>query len=170
MEAQTEQTTAPTPTSILKDLGVTFSFKEIRRRSLENKIDKQWPAAHFEVTLVIKGRTWVTEYSMGGGHFKRCRTLAGEIKPTKDVRAERIDHPIVAAGEGPTLADVFYSLMSDGDSGNETFEDFCLNCGYDTDSRTAEAMWRECVNTSIKLRGSFSANELETLREAFQDY
>jgi hypothetical protein len=53
----------------------------------------------------------------------------------------------------PEEMDVLYCLYSDAQMGNETFEDFCGNCGYDTDSRQALETYLACQSTGHKLRG-----------------
>ena len=56
-----------------------------------------------------------------------------------------------ACGE-PDAADVLSCLLSDVSAGEQSFEDFCGDMGYDPDSRTAEATWRACAETAPKLR------------------
>jgi hypothetical protein len=41
-------------------------------------------------------------------------------------------------------ADVIHSLAMDAHYGRESFEDFCGELGYDTDSRKAYRMWEAC--------------------------
>lgn len=67
---------------------------------------------------------------------------------------------------GPTLADVLYSVLSDGDSGGWDFEGFCAEFGYDEDSRRAHAAWQACRATADHLTRMFSDAELEALRLA----
>lgn len=52
----------------------------------------------------------------------------------------------------PTAADVFSSLMSDAVAGALSFQDFCLDLGYDEDSRSAYATWEACKRTERDLR------------------
>lgn len=51
----------------------------------------------------------------------------------------------------PTLEGVMESLFLDAESGNDSFEDFCSNFGYDTDSRNAEKIWNACQKTKKEL-------------------
>ena len=53
----------------------------------------------------------------------------------------------------PQYLDVLNCLYSDMQLGQETFQDFCDNCGYDTDSRKSLKMYLECQKTANKLRG-----------------
>lgn len=57
----------------------------------------------------------------------------------------------------PTAADVLACLLSDatvddGEGNPRPFEDWADDYGFDTDSRKAEATWRQCVEQTAKLR------------------
>lgn len=43
-----------------------------------------------------------------------------------------------------TAADVLHSVASDAQYGRESFEDFCSELDYDTDSLKAYATWEQC--------------------------
>lgn len=70
----------------------------------------------------------------------------------------------------PTAASVLYCLFSDASLGEQTFDDFCSNLGYDTDSRKAFDSYLECQAMHSKLRGFFSYEEREHLEELLEDY
>lgn len=63
----------------------------------------------------------------------------------------------------PQAADVMACLVSDTQHGHESFEEFCGNLGYDTDSRKAEKMWRACQRTGDQLYRLFGADYNEAL-------
>lgn len=50
------------------------------------------------------------------------------------------------------LKDAFYCFVSDSVSGKSSFEDFCSEFGYESDSRTAEKIWRSCGRSYDKLK------------------
>jgi hypothetical protein len=52
----------------------------------------------------------------------------------------------------PTAADVLSSLALDARAGDQSFEEFCGDYGYDPDSRTAERTWKACARTAPRLR------------------
>lgn len=53
----------------------------------------------------------------------------------------------------PTVANVLSCLMSDASSGESgSFEAFCSEFGYDTDSRRAEATYRACQESAEAMR------------------
>lgn len=51
-----------------------------------------------------------------------------------------------------TAADVLNSLMTDAEAGNQSFENFCSDFGYDEDSRQAYATWKACKAIGPKVR------------------
>lgn len=67
-----------------------------------------------------------------------------------------------AITEDPTAHDVLDCLLSDASAGEQTFEDFASEFGYDEDSRSALETWRACSRMASKLR--------RFLGDAFVDY
>ena len=95
--------------------------------------DKPWPHFLWNVTLLYKARSFKTEFKCGLGHVGKNRLYHTVPKP-------------------PTVADVLSSLCSDAQSADRTtFEDWCSEFGYDTDSRRAEKIYHLCVETNAKL-------------------
>lgn len=64
----------------------------------------------------------------------------------------------VAKPAEPQLGDLLACLASDARLGDETFDDFCADLGYDTDSRKAEASWRQCRVDRDRLHAFFGAD------------
>jgi hypothetical protein len=52
----------------------------------------------------------------------------------------------------------------------QTFEDWCSDYGYDSDSRKAESIWKSCDEIGRNLARAFTAQELEELREAVSNH
>lgn len=69
-----------------------------------------------------------------------------------------------AAGE-PEKDQVLYALASDAENGLQTFEDFCDDLGYDSDSRRAYAIWEACRENGRRLAEIFTTDERDLLRE-----
>lgn len=68
----------------------------------------------------------------------------------------------------PTVDDVLASLISDASAADETFEDWCESYGYDTDSRKAEATYRDCAAARpqlLRLLGDDYAAFVEAARD-----
>ena len=72
----------------------------------------------------------------------------------------------------PDVHDVLHSLLSDGSAwfDAQSFEDWAGDFGYDSDSRKAEAVYRECLETGRKLTSALGAERVAELRSVFQDY
>lgn len=48
------------------------------------------------------------------------------------------------------LLNAFYCFVSDALAGVDSFENFCSEFGYDTDSRNAEKIWKACKRSTDK--------------------
>lgn len=69
----------------------------------------------------------------------------------------------------PTAASVLYCLLSDADAIEyPTFEEWAGNYGYD--SRSAEKIYRACIESGLKLRRVIGDDCMAELREMLQDY
>lgn len=80
------------------------------------KRDEWQKSAHdYRCTLRYQGRQYSFDYWMGQAH--------------KDE---------------PSVEMVLDSLLSDASAGDQDFEEFCSEFGYDEDSREAERTWKAC--------------------------
>lgn len=158
--------------SVAAQLGLTMKVVFVPFSQSRSKGEKS-PSLNWLVTLAKGGREFLTtDYMAGCGHCPSHQQRA-TVDTDKAVRFEcengksaRNALPIL-----PDLADVLYSLVSDADvidAGG--FEDWASNYGYDTDSRKAEATYRDCLEAALKLRGAIGDEGLRQLREALQDY
>ena len=82
-----------------------------------------------------------TKYEFGG------RPIYGNYKPNVDRRQ-------------PSAGSVLMCLEYNNPG---TFEEFCDEYGYDTDSRKAEKIWRACIDQYLALSAMYSPDELEAL-------
>lgn len=98
--------------------------------------DWQQQANDWRITLVYQGRRFSLDFWQGTG-----------IK------------------EEPTAEGVLDCLLSDAQAGNESFEGWCSNFGYDTDSRKAEKTYKACIKTAKRLR-KLLGSDYETFAEA----
>ena len=70
----------------------------------------------------------------------------------------------------PTLREVLWSLCMDANViDSPSFEDWASDCGYDEDSRKAEAVYNACIAIAIKLRAMIGDSTIEQLNEAMRD-
>lgn len=140
----------------------------------------------FDVTIKHNGRTFTTGYTKGAAHriWKKkipyytkdsCWTkyykpgekinIFFKINPDTIKEFKALTEPIP-----PTIEDVLYCLLADAScvQYGQTFEEFCSELGYDTDSRKAEKIFNVCRDVwaaLIRLGADF-----EKLNKLFQDY
>jgi len=67
-------------------------------------------------------------------------------------------------GERPTPYDVLTCVSSDSNV-YDSFEDFCGEFGYDTDSRKAEGTWKKVKKFADRINAFFTETELEEFQE-----
>ena len=110
----------------------------------------KWPHDAWNVCIKSKdGDDWHTTYKTGLGHRK------GKYPP----------QPVK-----PDNKSIMYSLLLDADAGNENFDDWCFNYGFDNDSIKALNMYKECLAIYANLHKTFNHAQLTDMREALQDY
>lgn len=68
------------------------------------------------------------------------------------------------------IINAFYSFVSDAVAGSETFDNFCSELGYSTDSREAEKTWKKCQKQLIKLRKIFDGDIYNLLNELGENW
>ncbi|MAX51523.1 MAG: hypothetical protein CMH22_06045 [Methylophaga sp.] len=145
--------------------------------------DNLWQ--HDKWIVTINGQDF--EYSTGIGHrqpakvkwqrgmenyrgFKDEATyyLNGRFKQDKE-SLEVVNSKLEAMTQVKPLNidNVLYSLVMDAQAGQEMFEDFCDNFGYDSDSRKAFDIYQACQKNAVKVRQFLN---IEEASEAFQDY
>lgn len=70
----------------------------------------------------------------------------------------------------PSLADVMQCLLLDAEAlSYARFEDWADSYGYDPDSRTAEAVYRACLDIGLRLRAACEDDVLTRAYEAVED-
>ncbi len=75
-----------------------------------------------------------------------------------------------AKPQTPHAADVLCSLILDSSAVGQSFESWCDDFGFDTDSRKAFNTYAACQQNADKLARIFNAAQMEALRNALQDY
>lgn len=168
------------------DLGLTVSRTFIPFSQSRNK-DEKHRSLNWRVTVSKGGREILTtDYSAGIAHcpsyIKSVKALGGH---NSVMRHEAIAFECEQGNEArpigsgmlkgkslePDALDVLYSLVMDAgaiDHGN--FESWAGDYGYDTDSRSAEKIYRDCLEIALKLRSAIGDEGLRVLQEAFQDF
>lgn len=138
--------------------------------------------AQWRVTLERDGRPILTtDYGQGIAHLPaykapglgeqscayRMEAVGRELETGRTWRSEHFSSGPIP---GPNLADVVWSLCMDAEVLQyRSFEDWASNLGYDTDSRKAEATYRECLAIALQLQAGLGAANLERLQEAARE-
>lgn len=114
-----------TKTQSLKSLcnSVKISSKFGASLAWDKQDSWQQQAHGYTVTLRYQGRQMTTDFWLGPA-------ISGE----------------------PEVENVIDCLLSDAMGSDQSFEEFCAEFGYDTDSRKAEATYKACKKSGEKLR------------------
>lgn len=156
-------------------------FSESRNAKGGQQADgKPWLSLNWNCSVSKKGVAVLTaDYSAGSGHAPAAKASAARLnlnrakRQDKQARAELVafecetGHPAYYGPMGygninripkaapimPDPVDVLASLFSDADvldAGG--FENWAADLGYDTDSRRAAAIYKVCLENSLRLR------------------
>ena len=135
-------------TTEFKYKGLTISAK-LHKSGVKFPNDKTSDLLHNQFKVAITnestGDTTSFDYYGSFNDYKECKTTI----------------------EGNDLLNAFECFISDAIAGNEEFEEFCSNFGYDSDSRTAERIHKECIKSLAKAQSIIDgdlydfANELQ---------
>jgi len=168
---------------LIARLGVAIKSSNPTLATEESKTDgkaAQWHHIAFSVAIKRGEKAvWEGPYRMGLGNFPEfkdvvSRVHSGDLAPHVRKVISGIIHGLALPPfrTRPSLPDVLYSLLSDGSAFFDaaSFEEWAGDYGYDTDSRKAERMFRECQETGRKLSRAFNAAEITELRDAFAEY
>lgn len=141
----------------------------------ENTKGDKWEHDLWSVTLSYQGRELTTEYRTGLGHRKMAqgtkKTHNGLTTfyyslhngGTPNYTTTQAAQAGLLVVKTPDVADVVLSLIVDSSCAEHTFDEWCSEFGYDTDSRKALDTYLKCQENYIKLRqllGSATFTEL----------
>lgn len=133
-------------------------------------------SVNWRITIGNGRQSLTTDYSEGIGlHFKTAiswnnRATVDEFNRVKSA-VETGNKTGFKRLREPALIDVLYCLVTDSDVLESSgFEDWADSLGYDTDSRKAEKIYRDCLEIGLKLKAIIGGDNLEKLRELYQDF
>lgn len=143
--------------------------------------DGNWEGDTFTITL----GTQAFKYSAGIGHRYYTKLAFGDKPPKFAKKADKSlrDMQAIIGQSGfavqgkyatfvpvPASASVIWCLLLDSSAVNGSFDDWCADNGYDTDSRKALETYLECQQTATKLLKVFTNSQIETLQAMLEDY
>lgn len=155
----------PLPENVITEITSIFekyNSVEHTEQETDTAIFKQ-----FKVKAVFKGDK-AASWSNGGenrnNHLVTVTNTDNKQRCTFEFWAS-IARPVL--NREYDILNAFYCFVSDSISGDMSFDDFCGEFGYDTDSRTAEKTWKACKRSAEKLNRIYDgdiydlANELQ---------
>lgn len=173
----------------LAELGITIDDIYMMPAAVD---DKGWKHIPFSVTLSRNGKPILrTTYRVGLGHVKREKLWpmpegcldglqVAFLKKRDDRVLPEYAHEFLAVVTDaarrqklkPEPRDVVHSLCTDGLCAlhDQTFEEWCSDYGYDTDSRKAAAIYRECEKIGKALCSGLTRPVYQQLTEVFSNY
>lgn len=177
--------------ALIASLGLDYMAVFVPQSQSRNAKEKE-PSLNWTVQIRKDRNTLKTDYMQGIGHLPNYSHVHSRLAVYDDAvreacetgRSRIVKHKngYDAAGGGytfprlqkipePSLREVLYCLVLDASAIDyATFEDWTSEYGYDKDSRSAEKIYRQCLETGLKLRAMLGNETLEKLREFFQDY
>lgn len=166
------------------ELTSTFvPFSQSRNAANDTGRNPDKRSLNWKVTLTVNNRVvMTTDYNAGIAHCPSYKqgarwTLAYTnliIHETETgTKATNTTGWGISKGNPikPDYLSVMYCLISDSnvfDYGS--FEEWAREYDYDPDSRSAEKIYRDCLEIALKLRNAIGETRLSQLRELFQDY
>ena len=161
---KTAELTGKTFEALCADVSVEPTY--LGRR----KDGDDWEHDSWNVSLTFKARTYTDiAYRMGIGHSPQAQPV--RTIHDQEVAKRFYERPPNGTWNPtpPTAAELISSLMMDVSGLDESFEGWAASLGFDTDSRKAEGIYRQCLETLPKLRALLGADFAQFETEA-QDY
>ena len=114
-------------------------------------------SGEYKVRKELQNKIWVTQTT--GGKISLNAVEFKALKWINGIEKDILKNPNF---EAPTAYSVLACLQK-YDFG--TFEDFCSEFGYDTDSRTAEKTYKAVLDEWLNVQKLFTDKEIEILQE-----
>lgn len=141
--------------AMLQARGVKFTAKLMGETKREDWLCDAWRVSFIRGNAVME-----TDYFTGTGHRK---------SNTPNLKPGRFGY-MAPSPVTPCAADVLYSLCLDAEACEMSYQDWCDNFGYNSDSIKALNTYRACESIGHELRKVFDHTTREAFREVLQDY
>ena len=133
-------------------------------------INDDWKCDKWAVTFKGKnGNKQEFEYHTGLGHRQCVKPRPFGWGNYSAVQRKRWVHENERPAS-PFAGAVLHCLLLDMSCANDTFEEWCSNLGYDTDSRKALQTYLSCQENGTKLRRVFNNDLLKQIEKVLEDY
>lgn len=175
-EAQVKNDTENKVDAVLSNLGVTYS---VFPAGAGLKRDG-WECDGWRVVLGKADTIESFDYYTGTGHRVIFKPTQYEIERKalascvnkRSIMAENIRANMADCVKpfAPFAAGVLHSLIMDGTASEQSFNGWCADLGYDSDSMKAFKTYQACCETGEKLKSIFSRKQISELAELLADY
>ncbi len=112
--------------------------------------------------------------SISKSYLEKVKEITGLnsalIADSKTTKADRSGAYQDSYAITPTQASVLYCLLADAECGSLSFDDFCDNYGYDSDSMSDFKIYQACMQTTKDINNLFTMTERQQLQDLLQDY
>jgi hypothetical protein len=156
---------------ILKKLGITMEFEFVPYSKSRNK-DSGYPCLNWLVDVFRNGKKIMPKIDYSAGcalcpSYRPFHALDRDTLMTMECedgrsRGENFGEMIV-----PESYHVMDSILLDASSFEMTFDEWAEDFGFDSDSRSAEKIYRGCIATAAIVRKEFSRDEIKELIDVF---
>lgn len=134
--------------------------------------DKEWPHFLWNVTVDYKSGFWTFPYKCGLGHIEKKPGALPMPNPPyrKGTLAYGQWERVNMQAKKPSVSDVMYSILSDSQAENQSFNDWCSEYDYDNDSMKAFKTYQTCCECAVFVRKAFTREQITAMRAALEDY
>jgi hypothetical protein len=170
---------------LMSESGITVTLTHLHVIWFDEKGEREKnPMDKWYALVEYRGKSFGTFYRTGMGHRVFSKFPAGSkwtLKGNGRYQSNLGDgtfytlEQMVAKNylqlpkEGPKADEVLHCLLTDAQSGSESFRDFCDNYGMDRDSLSALKTYLACQETRDAMLRLFGGQLLSQLIEAGQD-
>lgn len=137
------------------------------------KVDeKEWPHFLWNVTISHKNGFWTFPFKCGIGHIEK---KPGAIPmPNPPYKKGTVAYAQWEANstrpKKPKTSDVMYSILSDIQAADSSFNNWCTEFGYDNDSMRAFKIYQTCCEYAVQVRKCFTPEQIRDMQKALEDY
>ena len=177
--------------ALIQKLGLEYKADFVPLSKSRNAKEKAL-SLNWSVTISRGNRSITTDYTQGIGHLPNYSSVRARVVVYHDAvvqacetgKSSIVSHKSAydAAQTGnhyakplpipaPSFEDVLHSLILDSEVlEHGTFEEWAENTAFDKDSRSAEKIYRSCLEIGLKLRAMLGDDNLQKFRDLFQGY
>ncbi len=152
---------------VLSAAGICYTTDLLRTEDIGEHVEKyKW-----KVCFAAGDKAYSSDFFCGdpAGDRRDLEHGRWSAEPSMVTRGKKASRRL-AGNDPPSAASVLYYLLSDARLGSDTFEGFCGDLGYSTDSRKALETYLSCQATRHRLPTVLGAQVVSQLEKLLEDY